>query len=93
MPAATVNNIGGASRKRGRRNEGVAAGYDSDQADELVDVRQASSGLRSEPVSLPFPSLSPDSSPNPNLADMQCAAEETPSCLGARQRPQEACTA
>ncbi|KAG8162808.1 hypothetical protein KVR01_007286 [Diaporthe batatas] len=49
MPAATVNNIGAASRKRGRRREEVAADYDSDQADELVHVHQASSGLRSEP--------------------------------------------
>ncbi|POS76630.1 hypothetical protein DHEL01_v204967 [Diaporthe helianthi] len=45
MPAATVNNISGASRKRARRDEEA----DSDQSDELVHVHQASSGLRSEP--------------------------------------------
>jgi hypothetical protein len=49
MPAATINNISGASRKR------VAADYDSDQTDELVDVRQASSELRSEPVRSAIP--------------------------------------
>lgn len=54
MPARTVNNISGASRKRSRRDESVAADDDVDE-DELVDVRQASSQLRSEPVCFAVP--------------------------------------
>ncbi|KAK2610383.1 hypothetical protein N8I77_003817 [Diaporthe amygdali] len=46
MPGLTVNNISAAPRKRSRREE---AGDDSEQEDELVDVQQASSELRSEP--------------------------------------------
>lgn len=49
MPALTVNNISGASRKRSRRAEAAASDDDADE-DELVDIRQASSQLRSEPV-------------------------------------------
>lgn len=55
MPAlTTVNNISGASRKRSRREEAAASDDDADE-DELVDVRQASSQLRSEPVCLAVP--------------------------------------
>lgn len=46
MPGRTVNNIGGgaAARKRSRRD----ANEDGDE--EVVDVREASSGLHSEDV-------------------------------------------
>lgn len=49
MPGVTINNVGNASRKRSRRQDDGDDDENEDEDD--VDVRQASSGLQSEPVS------------------------------------------